>query len=85
MVRVLDRLEHGDGTEEDVEKLLDICDNIIGRAFCALGDGALPDHLRRSATSRTSSSSTTRRAAVRSTRRPWPTSGPGGSGKQEPA
>ena len=24
----------------DVEKLLDICDNILGRAFCALGDGA---------------------------------------------
>ena len=28
------------GTEEDLEKLLDICDNILGRAFCALGDGA---------------------------------------------
>jgi NADH-quinone oxidoreductase subunit F len=41
MVRVLDRLEHGQGTEEDLEKLLDICDNILGRAFCALGDGAV--------------------------------------------
>jgi len=40
MVRVLERLEHGHGTEEDLEKLLDICDNILGRAFCALGDGA---------------------------------------------
>jgi len=40
MVRVLDRLEHGNGTEEDLDKLLDICDNILGRAFCALGDGA---------------------------------------------
>jgi NADH-quinone oxidoreductase subunit F len=37
---VLERLEHGHGTEEDLEKLLDICDNILGRAFCALGDGA---------------------------------------------
>ena len=41
MVRVLDRLEHGKGNEEDLEKLLDICDNILGRAFCALGDGAV--------------------------------------------
>jgi NADH-quinone oxidoreductase subunit F len=40
MVRVLQRLENGQGTEEDLEKLLDICDNILGRAFCALGDGA---------------------------------------------
>ena len=34
------RLEHGQGDEEDLEKLLDICDNILGRSFCALGDGA---------------------------------------------
>jgi NADH-quinone oxidoreductase subunit F len=40
MVRVLDRLERGEGTDEDLEKLLDICDNVLGRAFCALGDGA---------------------------------------------
>ena len=37
-----DRLEHGEGTEEDVEKMLDVCDNITGRAFCALGDSATP-------------------------------------------
>jgi NADH-quinone oxidoreductase subunit F len=41
MVRVLDRLDHGQGTEEDLDKLLDICDNIAGRAFCAFGDGAI--------------------------------------------
>jgi NADH-quinone oxidoreductase subunit F len=40
MVRVLQRLEQGNGTDEDLDKLLDICDNILGRAFCALGDGA---------------------------------------------
>jgi NADH-quinone oxidoreductase subunit F len=40
MVRVLGRLERGEGTGEDLEKLLDICDNILGRAFCALGDAA---------------------------------------------
>jgi len=42
MVRILDRLEHGKGTDEDLDKLLDICDNINGRAFCPLGDGATP-------------------------------------------
>jgi NADH-quinone oxidoreductase subunit F len=36
--QLLQRLERGDGTEADLDKLLDICDNITGRAFCALGD-----------------------------------------------
>jgi NADH-quinone oxidoreductase subunit F len=40
MVQILQRLENGDGTEEDLATLLDTCDNILGRAFCALGDGA---------------------------------------------
>ncbi|SDE34429.1 NADH-quinone oxidoreductase subunit NuoF [Rhodococcus tukisamuensis] len=40
LVQILQRLEAGDGTEEDLETLLDISDNILGRAFCALGDGA---------------------------------------------
>jgi NADH-quinone oxidoreductase subunit F len=44
LVQILRRLEQGKGTqeqvEEDLEKLLDISDNILGRAFCALGDGA---------------------------------------------
>ncbi|HET7303617.1 MAG TPA: NADH-quinone oxidoreductase subunit NuoF [Segeticoccus sp.] len=38
--QILERLEHGKGSQDDVDKLLDICDNILGRAFCALGDGA---------------------------------------------
>jgi len=42
MVRILQRLENGEGTDEDLQKLLDICDNINGRAFCPLGDGATP-------------------------------------------
>ena len=29
-----------EGTESDIETMLDICDNILGRSFCALGDGA---------------------------------------------
>ncbi|NNG38877.1 NADH-quinone oxidoreductase subunit NuoF [Flexivirga sp. ID2601S] len=38
--QILVRLEHGKGTQEDIDKLVDICDNILGRSFCALGDGA---------------------------------------------
>ena len=40
LVQVLRDLENGDGKEEDLNKLLDICENILGRSFCALGDGA---------------------------------------------
>ena len=40
LVQILERLEAGTGTEADLEKLLDISDNILGRAFCALGDAA---------------------------------------------
>ena len=40
LVQILRDLENGKGAAADLEKLLDICDNILGRAFCALGDGA---------------------------------------------
>jgi NADH-quinone oxidoreductase subunit F len=40
LVQTLERLEKGLGTEADLDKLVDLCDNILGRAFCALGDGA---------------------------------------------
>jgi NADH-quinone oxidoreductase subunit F len=40
MVQVLRRILAGGGTQEDLDTLLDTCDNINGRAFCALGDGA---------------------------------------------
>lgn len=40
MKQVLARIEHGQGTMADLDTLLDMCDNILGRAFCALGDGA---------------------------------------------
>ena len=40
LVQILRRLENGQGDAEDLEKLLDISDNILGRSFCALGDGA---------------------------------------------
>ena len=54
LVQILQRLERGGadgdaaagspqapgGVERDLEKLLDLSDNILGRSFCALGDGA---------------------------------------------
>jgi NADH-quinone oxidoreductase subunit F len=41
IARVLKRLEAGRGTEEDLDTLLDISSNIVGRSFCPLGDGAV--------------------------------------------
>jgi NADH-quinone oxidoreductase subunit F len=40
LVQVLKDLEAGKGVEADLDKLLDLCDNIMGRSFCALADGA---------------------------------------------
>src|SRR5215216_2696490 len=40
LVQVLRRILAGQGTHEDLDTLLDTCDNLLGRAFCALGDGA---------------------------------------------
>ncbi len=40
LAQIYDRLETGRGTAEDLDKLLDIADAILGKAFCALGDGA---------------------------------------------
>ncbi|GAB47935.1 NADH-quinone oxidoreductase subunit F [Mobilicoccus pelagius NBRC 104925] len=37
---IFTRLERGQGREGDIEKLDDIASNILGRSFCALGDGA---------------------------------------------
>jgi len=41
LVQVLAALEKGQGNEEDLDLLLDQCDNILGRSFCALADGAV--------------------------------------------
>jgi NADH-quinone oxidoreductase subunit F len=40
LAQTLARLEAGQGRPGDIELLLDQCENILGRAFCALGDGA---------------------------------------------
>ena len=40
-MQALKKLEAGQGSEADFEILLDQCDNILGRSFCALADGAV--------------------------------------------
>lgn len=40
LTEILERLEHGQGREKDIDLLLDICSNISGRSFCPLGDAA---------------------------------------------
>jgi NADH-quinone oxidoreductase subunit F len=39
-VKVLERIEHGEGRAEDMDLLLEMCDQIDGRSFCPLGDAA---------------------------------------------
>lgn len=39
-VKVLERIEHGQGRQEDMDLLLDIANGIDGRSFCPLGDAA---------------------------------------------
>ncbi|HEX6577128.1 MAG TPA: NADH-quinone oxidoreductase subunit NuoF [Jiangellaceae bacterium] len=41
LVQILERLEAGEGTQADLDKLLDLSDNIAGRSFCALADGGV--------------------------------------------
>ena len=41
LVEVLKRLENGQGRPGDLEVLSDVSDNILGKAFCPLGDGAV--------------------------------------------
>jgi NADH-quinone oxidoreductase subunit F len=38
--RIVDRIEHGKGTHDDLKRLGEIADNIAGRTICALGDAA---------------------------------------------
>ena len=38
--RVVDRIEHGKGRNEDLDLLVSVSDNIAGRTICALGDAA---------------------------------------------
>jgi len=38
LAKTVARIENGQGREEDLPLLLDICDNIAGKSFCPLGD-----------------------------------------------
>jgi NADH-quinone oxidoreductase subunit F len=40
LYRIVHRIEHGQGRPEDLDLLLDLCNNIAGRTICALGDAA---------------------------------------------
>lgn len=41
LYRILRRIEEGKGREEDLPLLEDICNNILAKSFCPLGDGAV--------------------------------------------
>lgn len=41
LVQILKRLEAGRGEPGDIDLLDELCGNILGKAFCALGDGAV--------------------------------------------
>ncbi len=41
LVQMLQKFEAGTAQEGDIEKMLDVCENIGGRSFCALADGAV--------------------------------------------
>ncbi|MEX2210928.1 MAG: NADH-quinone oxidoreductase subunit NuoF [Gaiellaceae bacterium] len=40
MVQLLRKIEDGQGTRADLDLLLDLCDRILGKSLCALGDFA---------------------------------------------
>jgi NADH-quinone oxidoreductase subunit F len=40
LYRIVRRIEHGEGRPEDLDLLLNLCENIAGRTICALGDAA---------------------------------------------
>ncbi len=39
--QVIKRIEHGQGQPGDIEKIEDVCGNILGRTICPLGDAAV--------------------------------------------
>jgi NADH-quinone oxidoreductase subunit F len=39
LAQILHRIETGNGRLDDLDLLQDVCDNVFGRSFCALGDG----------------------------------------------
>jgi NADH-quinone oxidoreductase subunit F len=40
MVQILHKIENGDAVQSDLDLLLDVCDRILGKCLCPLGDAA---------------------------------------------
>ncbi|MBI3771989.1 MAG: NADH-quinone oxidoreductase subunit NuoF [Gammaproteobacteria bacterium] len=40
LARMVHRIEHGEGRHEDLDRLVDVSNKIMGRTICALGDAA---------------------------------------------
>jgi hypothetical protein len=40
MLRILDRIDKGNGRKEDIDLLVDVANNIEGNTICAFGDAA---------------------------------------------
>jgi NADH-quinone oxidoreductase subunit F len=40
LARVIHRIEHGEGRQEDLDQLIEVATNISGKTICALGDAA---------------------------------------------
>jgi NADH-quinone oxidoreductase subunit F len=40
MVRILERIEQGEASQKELDLLLDVCDRILGKCLCPLGDAA---------------------------------------------
>ncbi len=41
LVQLLERIESGDGTQADLDLVVNVCDRILGKSLCALGDFAV--------------------------------------------
>ena len=40
LLKILDKIDRGEGTMEDIDLLLSVSDNIAGKTLCAFGDAA---------------------------------------------
>ena len=40
LVKIFNRIASGEGSPEDAQLMIDLCDNIEGKSFCGLGDAA---------------------------------------------
>jgi NADH-quinone oxidoreductase subunit F len=41
LAKIMGRIENGQGREGDLELVLDVCDNMMGRTICPLADAAV--------------------------------------------